>query len=130
MPQRTAQQLFIAPQELCEAPLRLRFRLPEQAGGHRRHERQRNDQACEQRIGDRKRHVGKELPRKPFHEHDRQEHADRCKRGGSDGRRHLLRAGNRRLHRGCALAAEAVDILDHDDRIVHQHADRHRKAGK
>ena len=130
MPQRAAQQLFIPPQELCKAPLRLRFRLPEQAGGHRRHERQRNDQACEQRIGDCKRHVGKELPRKPLHEHDRQEHADRCKRGGSDGRRHLLSTGDRCLHRGRALAAEAVDVLDHDDRIIHQHADRHRKAGK
>ena len=123
MPQRGVQRARVGAAHARFRPAALDRAVPQQAAAHRRHERQRHDEACKERIGDRERHIRKELARQPLHEHDGHEHAHRRQRGGGDGRRHLRRAGDGRAIGRHALAAQAVDVLDDDDGIVHQHPD-------
>jgi hypothetical protein len=64
------------------------------------------------------------------HEHDRREHRDGRQRRGVIAPSDLARAAHRRRAQAVALVAAARDRLEHDDRVVDQHADAEREAAE
>ena len=110
---------------------RLRHELaPQHTGGHGRHQRQRHQQAGQQRIGDGQRQISEQLSGQTLHEHDGRKHAHRGEGGRRHRAQHLLGAGHRRLHDGSSLGPQTVDILDDHHRVIHQHTHRYRQAAE
>ena len=96
-----------------------------------RHQRQRDDQREQQRERDRQRLVPEQLAGDAGDEHHREEHRDGGQRRGGDGRATSRGAEPRGLDGGrrpCSCVAH--DALEHDDRVVDQHADRERDAAQ
>jgi hypothetical protein len=96
----------------------------------RQHRRQR--EADQQRHHDGKRHRQAEALHEPAddaaHEGDRDEDRDQRQGGGENGQADFLRRLDRRLERIHVLFFdEPVDVLQHDDRVVDDDADRQRQ---
>ena len=98
--------------------------MTQQLRAHHRRQRQRHETGHDHRTGQGQRKLGKQLAGAPGHE------GYRCVHGGErDRHRHhrkadLLRpleGGRDRLH---TLLDVAIDVLQHDDGIVHHQADR------
>ena len=95
-----------------------------QGGQHQHRDHQRGQQGEDHRDGQ----VPDNFPRDPLHEGHGQEHRDGGERGGGDGPAHLpqpLQGGPRG---GQPLLPQAVNGLQHHDRIVHQHPDSQGQA--
>ena len=99
----------------------------ESAGQHGR-QRQGDEAGHEHGHADR----DGELPEQPAdqtaHEEDRDEHGGQRERHAHDREADLLGAVNRRLERGFAHFHVPHDVLEHDDGIVHNEADRQRQG--
>ena len=112
-------------------PARLgRLHVLEHVRGDRGHKRKGHKQRRGKHIsdGERKRH--EQLTHETRGENRRQKHAYRGERGGHNGTRDLLGALYRSARRRNAAAAQAVDVLQHNDGVVHEHADGQRDAAK
>ena len=113
-----------------------RLRLPGGTGngpapaGEDRDERQRKAQRGKDGDGDRERLVAEELSGDSLHEDDGQEHGDGGQGRGDHRTRDLHRSGDRRIPRGLAPVAPAVDRLQHHDGVVEQHADPEREPAE
>ena len=131
--QRRHQQALVAGREPREAqvdgPLQARGALAhlEHARQAHRRERERLEQRDQHRDRDRDAELEEELADDALHEGHRQE--DRDDRGGRRGRgeRDLARADRGGLHLALAVLAVAVDVLEHDDRIVDHDPDHQRE---
>ena len=95
-----------------------------------RHQRQGDQQAGAQRIGDGKAHIRKELAGQAAGEQNGGKNADGGKGRGGDGSGDLAAAVDRRRGGIVAQLAQTVDIFDGDDAVIHQHADAQRQTGK
>jgi len=84
---------------------------------------QGHHQRCQQRIGDGERLVLEQLARDSFHEDQRQKHRHCGQRGRRDGHVDLFRAAVHRFGQLQPRSLVPVDGFEHDDGIVHQHAD-------
>ena len=76
---------------------------------------------------DREAELHEVLPGDAAHEAHRQEHRDDGRRGGDHRQADLIGRIERRLEAALAHAHVAHDVLDLDDRIVHQHAGDQRQ---
>ena len=95
----------------------------------RRRQRQRDDPRDDDRDRDRHRELAVELAGEPAEEGDRHEHGAKRQHDRDDRSRHLAH----RLDRGVArrqlvLAHVPLDVLQHDDRVVDDDADRQHHA--
>ena len=95
----------------------------------RRRERQRDDAGDHHRDGDGHRELAVQLAGQAAEEGDRHEHRAQRQHDGDDRAGHLAH----RLDRGLArrqvlLVHDALDVLQHDDGVVHHDADREHHA--
>ncbi len=128
--QRTAKQAHIAALDGREdgLPARLLLLL-QQAGRHGGHQRHGHQQACQKRIGDDQTDVGEQIPRQTRDEQHGQKHADGGQRGGEQRAGDLAHALDARRQNGqMLLVAQAIDVLDSDDGVIHQHAHAQRQT--
>ena len=102
----------------------------EHVRGDRGHKREGHKQRRGKHISDGERKGHEQLTHKARGENRRQEHAYRGERGGHDGTRDLLGTLYRSARRRNAAAAQAIDVLQHDDGVVHEHTDGQRDAAK
>ena len=123
MAQHKAQGGFIFDQNAALAHMLRAVHPTQHPTAHRGDERQRRQQARAEGIGDRERHIHEEPAGQSLDKDDREKDADRRQGGRDDRARHLPCAAERRLDGRKPFAAQAVDVLDHDDRVIHQHAD-------
>ena len=97
-------------------------------GRHQRGDQARDQQREEHRRGDRQAELLEVLAGDASHEADRKEHGD----DGGGGRHHrqtdLVRRIERRLETRLAHAHVTHDILDLDDRVIHQHTGHQRQG--
>ena len=89
-----------------------------------------NDQRGQQAEGDGPRHVGEQLQHHACGKDHRQEHTDRRQCGGHDSPRHLTRTLHRCTRGRNAAPAQAVDVLNDNDRVVYQHTNAQRQTGQ
>ena len=117
-------------------PFREAFHPRQQVIGHHGRERDRDDQAREDRddVGVAERREQPSLDarkRKQRHEHQHDDH-----RGVDDARSHFVGCGNHHVEHGAGiallpvLAQPAEDVLDIDDGVIDQLADGDRKAAQ
>ena len=95
----------------------------EQHRGERRGERQRHEQRDGGGDRDRDRELLVESARQTVEEQGRQEHREQHQHDRDQRARHFVHRGARRLERRHAMCQVALDILDHDDRVVDDDAD-------
>ena len=88
------------------------------------------DQRGQQAEGDGPRHIGEQLQHHACGKDHRQEDTDRSKCGGHDGPRHLTRTLHRCARGRNAAPAQAVDVLNDNDRVVYQHTNAQRQTGQ
>ena len=102
--------------------------VAEQLRAHHRRERQRDEAGDDDGARQREGEFAKEHAGHAGDEADRR--IDRGQRDGhgDDRQRDLVRAADRRVERRHALLDVAVDVLDHDDRVVDHEADRRARA--
>ena len=74
--------------------------------------------------------VAEELPHLVLQEEDRDEDGERGERRGHDRAPDLLRALHGGVEAALAHLVAAVDVLEHDDRVVDEHADGEGQAGE
>jgi len=91
---------------------------------HRQRYRQRAQQGERHDDGELFEHHAGHAP----HEHQGQEHHDGRQRTGDDRRRDLIGAVHGGLLDRLAGLVNPVNVLEHDDGVVHQHADAQRQA--
>ncbi len=96
--------------------------LQHEARDHRT-ERERHE--CRQRHGDRQRdaELAEELADLALQERQRHEDRDQDGRSRHDGEEHLVRAGARGLLRVVTFFHPPLDVLEHNDGVVHHEAD-------
>ena len=127
MRQRPAQRLEIALHHRSIRRTDLVVRLQD-IGRHQRGDQARDQQREEHRRGDRQAELLEVLAGDASHEADRKEHGD----DGGGGRHHrqtdLVRRIERRLETRLAHAHVTHDILDLDDRVIHQHTGHQRQG--
>ena len=102
----------------------------EHVRGDRGHKREGHKQRRRKHIGDGECKGHKQLAHKTRGENRRQEHAHRGKRGGHNGARDLLGTLYRSARRRNAATAQTIDVLQHNDGVVHEHADGQRNAAQ
>ncbi len=95
-----------------------------------RDQRHRDNERDQHRERDRQRLVAEQLSGNALHEHEREEHRDRRQRRCRHGHADFGRAAYRGFDDRRALFAQARDVLEHDDRIVDDHAGREREAAE
>ena len=95
----------------------------------RKHRRQgeRDEQRDEHRPGDRDAALVEEAADDSTHERNRHEDGDDRERGRHDGEKNLLGSFERRRDEALAHLAVAHDVLDDDDGVVDENADRERQ---
>ena len=93
-----------------------------------RHKGKRNYKACEQGIGDSKRHIHKYLTGKSLNKYDREEYAycGECRRCDCTG--YLLSAVERRFNWRYAEVAQSVNIFDNYNRVINKHTNAYCKS--
>ena len=96
----------------------------QQDRGERGRQRQRDDQRDDRRGRDRHRELLIEGARKAGQEQRGDEHRAEHEDDRDERARHLVHRGLRRLQRRQSPFEVALDILDHDDRVVDDDADR------
>ena len=98
-----------------------------EARAHHRRQGQRDEHGDE----DRHRHGDAELAEQPAddpaHQEQRYEHGDEREADRHDRKADLTGALDRRLHRAQPILEMAVDVLEHDDRVVDDKANRDRQ---
>ena len=95
----------------------------------RRRQRQRDEARDDDRDRDRDRELAVELAGEAAEERDRHEHRAQREHDRDDGPGDLVHRLDRRLARGALLLAhDALDVLEHDDRVVDHDADREHHA--
>ena len=126
--QAEAQGFLVAVQQLVKQRV-LDLFLGAQYGGTRAgHHGQRHDQRGQQAEGDSQCHIGEQFAHHAGGEDHRQKYADGGQGRGDDGTRNLPGALNRSSRGRYAAPAQTVDVLDDNDRVIHQHADAQRQA--
>ena len=126
--QAEAQGFLVAVQQLVKQRV-LDLFLGAQCGGTRAgHHGQRHDQRGQQAEGDSQRHIGEQFAHHAGGEDHRQKYADGGQGRGDDGTRNLPGTLNRSPRGRYAAPAQTVDVLDDNDRVIHQHADAQRQA--
>jgi hypothetical protein len=109
---------------------------PQQARSQHRLEDHGAEDRHQQRAGHRERLVAEELAGDAGHVDDGEEDGHGGQRGGDDGHRHFLGALDReRVHLGLThgrspFGQAPADVLEHHDRVVHQHARRQREPAE
>src|SRR5690606_4914357 len=111
------------------APMRIGLHGQEAAREHR-HERHRDQQRAEEGERDDEGQLLEQRARRRAHERDRQEDHASGQGRRDDRAGHLLRADQRGLLAGCAALTLPEDVLEHDDRVVDDHADAERDAAE
>ena len=101
--------------------------VAQQFGAHHRCQRQRNDCRHENRNCQRHRKLAEQPPDDVSHEQQWNQHGDQRNRQRKNGEADLLRALERRLQGRITLLNISADVLDHDDRVVHNEARRNRQ---
>ncbi len=97
--------------------------MPQQQRGQRGCERERVERGDSHRKRNRQRELLIEAAGGPGEERDGDEHRDQYQRGRDDRAEHLAhRVGRRLLRLFLVLLHVPLDVLDHDDRIVHDNA--------
>ena len=94
------------------------------------HHSQCHDERSHQAVADAQGHGTHQVADEAGREHCRQEHAHRGKGRGHDRHTHLTCTLHRSAGGGHAAAAQTVDVLDDNDRVIHQHTDAQRQAGQ
>ncbi len=130
MPQGGPSRLLIAVENLVKEPVVLGLAGPQGGGGHGRHQSDGHEQAGQQGVSNGQGHVSKQLAGDPLYKYNGQKHAHSGQGGGNNGPRDLHRPLNRGLGSRTPLIAQAVDVLNHHHRVVHQHTHPHSQAGQ
>ena len=94
------------------------------------HDRERDEQRRRHRDRDGQRERAEQLARDVADEGDRQEHRDRRDGRRRDGGRDLADGAQDRLHLVGVADVVALDVLDHDDRVVDHAPDRDRERAE
>ena len=102
--------------------------LFQHGGGCRRHHRDSHDEGGHQAVADAQGHGLQQAAHHAGGEYHRQKDAHRGEGGRHNGHAHLLCALHGCTGGGHAAAAQAVDVLDDDHRVIHQHTDAQGKA--
>ena len=90
---------------------------------HHRRERECDERADHDAARDRDGEFDEEPAGGAGLERERREHRDERKRDGDDGEGDFIHALERRLHRGHAVLDVTMDVFQHHDGVVHDHAD-------
>ena len=98
--------------------------MPQDARAQHRREREREEARNENRAGERERELDEQPAGAAGGERHRRVHGSERERHRHDRETHLAHAAERRLHRLHAFLDVAVDVLEHDDRIVDDQPDR------
>ena len=106
------------------------FLLAQYGGTGAGHHGKGHNEGCQQAERDGPCHIGKQLQHHAGGKHHGQEHADRGQGGGHDGPRHLACALHRSTRGRNAAPAQAVNIFDDNDRVIHQHANAQPQTGQ
>ena len=106
----------------------LRLSLFQDSGSSGRHDGDGYDERGHQAVADAHGHGLQQAAHRAGGEHHRQEDADRSKGRGHDRHAHLTSALHGGAGRRYAPAPQTVDVLDDDDRVIHQHTDTQRQA--
>ena len=112
---------------LVPTPVPLFFRRTEEAAAQHRRERQRDESRDEDRDADRDGKLVEQPAHDPAHEQNGNEHGRQRQRHRHDGEADLARAVERGLHGPFSHLEMADDVLEHDDRVVHDESDRQRE---
>ena len=91
---------------------------------------QRDKQRRGKHVGNGQREGQHQLVHHARSKHDGQEYANGSKRGSNYRARNLLRTLNGCASRRNAAAAQAIDILQHNNRIIYQHANSDGNTAK
>ncbi|SCI20133.1 Uncharacterised protein [uncultured Clostridium sp.] len=108
----------------------LGFSFFQHSRGCRRDHRERHDEGGHQAVTDAQGHGHHQAAHNAGREHHRQEHAHRGKGGGHHRHAHLFCALHGSAGRRHAAAAQTVDVLNDDHRVIHQHTNAEGKAGQ
>ena len=98
------------------------------SGSASRHQSQRHEQTGQQGICDGEPHIRKDLARHSLYEYDGHKDDHCCQGRRENSTRYLFGALNGSFARRNAQAAQAIDIFNDDNGIVHQHAYAQGKA--
>ena len=96
----------------------------QQARTQHRRERERNDSRDDHSAGNRHTELAKQPARQTTHEQQGEEHDCKRDRGRDHRHENFPRARDAGLDRSHAIFDLGVDVLEHDDRIVHDETDR------
>ena len=99
------------------------------AAGDEGNDQQGDEQRADDGGGDRHRQHAHELSGVAGQRQQRQKCEDQRRGAAQYGHHDLARAVERRIQPALAFAQVARDVLDHDDGIVHQQAERQHEAG-
>ncbi len=100
----------------------------EQGSGQRRRQRQRVDRRDHRGNGDGQRELLVELPGEAGNEGGRDEHRAEHQGGGDDRPGHFLHGLTGRFHWRLAQTDVALNVLHHDDGVIHHDADGQHQA--
>ena len=114
--------------DLFEPDQTLRLSLFQDGGSSGRHDGDGYDERGHQAVADAHGHGLQQTAHRAGGEHHRQEDADRSKGRGHHRHAHLTSALHGGAGRRYAPAPQTVDVLDDDDRVIHQHTDAQRQA--
>ncbi|MBG9885238.1 hypothetical protein ABE10_01275, partial [Bacillus toyonensis] len=113
-------------------PVRVEQRLAgaEEPVREHRHDRERDEERRRHRDRDRERERPEQLAGHVAHEGDGQEDRDRGEGRGGDGHRDLAHREEDRPPLVRVSDVVPLDVLDHDDRVVHHAPDRDRERAE
>ena len=95
---------------------------------HGRHKSKCNDKAGDQCICNSQSQIDKELSCNSFRKNDRRVYTDGCQSGCNNRTGYLACALYRCFPDRVTLVAQAVNILDDNDRVIHEHSDSEKKS--
>ena len=147
MADKIAQKTHIKPIELCNPAANFRQKggglflrffqllaadlfLVQQHVAEKWHQRQSDDERGEDQRGDGEAEVPEHHARQPRYQPQGNEHRQSGEGGGQHGGGDLLCAVHAGAHTVMALGSKAVDILQHHDGVVHDHAHAHGHAAQ
>ena len=135
MPQRDFEAALIeveqpieaALSQAVQAPMPFRIFVSQQPRAHHRRQRQRDDHRQDQRYADRHREFAEQQTDIAAHQEERNEHGNQRQRDRGNREADLAGALERSLRRVHPLFEVAVHVLDDDDSIVDDEANRDRQ---
>ena len=110
--------------------VKMHLALVEQEVAQQRHERHGDSERAENEEGDGQAEILEDLTRDAAGEAERQEHRDGGEGRGGQRERDLLCALDAAGHAVVSLGRPAVDVFEHDDGVIHDHADAHGDAAE